>query len=69
MSCWHCPNRARRLGAGSLRVMVSGRREVGSACVASKCVTTGALHDAFRNCQIHAVPWGERAQVVPELAA
>jgi hypothetical protein len=32
-------------------------------------VVSSSVIDAFRNYQIHAVPWGERAQVVPELAA
>ena len=30
---------------------------------------SGSVVDAFRNYQIHAVPWSVRAQVVPELAA
>jgi hypothetical protein len=29
----------------------------------------GSVIDAFRNYQIRPVAWGERAQVVPELAA
>jgi len=30
---------------------------------------SGSVIDALRNYQIRPVPWGERAQIVPELAA